>query len=86
MNGYAALASALPCGEKQVSKAGTAFRKGVRNMKYRITRAFTVDASSKQEALEKLKAKQAEYLDYESIKEVPEGGWGQAFRRQVTGK
>jgi hypothetical protein len=55
-------------------------------MKYKIMRVFTVDASSKQEALEKLKTNQANYLDYESIKELEGEGFGQTVKRQVFGK
>jgi hypothetical protein len=55
-------------------------------MKYKIMRVFTVDASSKQEAVERLKTNPANYLDYESIKELEAEGIGQAVKRQVFGK
>jgi hypothetical protein len=56
--------------------------------KYKFTRIYVVEADTKAAAMEKVKQNPSEYLEYEGSSLVAErqGGWGQSFRKQVTGK
>ena len=57
-------------------------------MKYKITKIYLVDTDSKQKAWELIAEKPAEYLEYQSIREVTDEkpSFGSAFKKQVTGK
>jgi len=58
--------------------------------RYKITRVYLVEATTKTAALETVSKPEAnECLEYESAKELASernGGWTNTFRRQVTGK
>lgn len=56
--------------------------------KYKVTKVFTVEAASKQEAVDKVTNEPGELLDYVSVFLQAEGksGWKASLRKQFTGK
>lgn len=58
--------------------------------KYKVTKVFTVEASSKQEAIQKVTDEPGELLEFVSVFEQPgsktESGWKTSLRKQLTGK
>jgi hypothetical protein len=54
--------------------------------RYKVIRISLVSAESKSEAIEKVKANPAAYLDMEFAKEAEEGGgWGKSLKSQFFG-
>ena len=56
--------------------------------KYKVTKVFLVDASSKEEAIAKVTAEPGELLEFVSVIEQPggESGWRKSLVKQLTGK
>ena len=56
--------------------------------KFKITRAYIVEAKTKAEARQILASDPEQFLEWESIKELPSSGngWVAAVTKQLTGK
>ena len=52
--------------------------------KYKVTKVFIVDATSKQEAVDKVVAN-PDTLEYVSVKPIEEKGWLKTAKEMVTG-
>ena len=55
-------------------------------MKYKITKVYVVDANDKEEARKKIAQDGDKYLEFVSYRDLPVEGFGQAVKRQITGK